>query len=139
MRKAAVPASTASRSPKAPPFARALISAACSERIVHPVAVKAALAQLPAPEELSEISVFFKALGDPTRLKILYALFNGELCVCDVSAVLAMSVSAVSHQLSVLKQARLVGHRRDGKIVYYALADEHVRRVLTSMRVHLED
>jgi DNA-binding transcriptional ArsR family regulator len=114
-------------------------TATCIERVVHPDAVKSALAQLPAPGELSEVSVFFKALGDPTRLKILYALFDGELCVCDLGAVLAMSVSAVSHQLSVLKQARLVRHRRDGKIVYYTLADEHVRRVLTSMRVHLED
>jgi ArsR family transcriptional regulator len=115
------------------------MTAMSSERIVHPGAVKSALEQLPEPQELSGISMFFKALGDPTRLKILYALFDGELCVCDLSAVLGMSVSAVSHQLAVLKQARLVGHRRDGKVVYYALADEHVRRVLTSMRVHLED
>jgi|WetSurMetagenome_2_1015567.scaffolds.fasta_scaffold1135332_1 ArsR family transcriptional regulator, lead/cadmium/zinc/bismuth-responsive transcriptional repressor len=115
------------------------LAAECSERIVHPGAVKAAQDQLPGAGELSGISVFFKALGDPTRLKILYALFEGELCVCDVSAVLGMSVSAVSHQLAVLKQARLVDNRRDGKIIYYSLADEHVRRVLTSMRVHLED
>ncbi len=114
-------------------------TAACSERIVHPAAVKSAQRQLPEPRELSEISVFFKALGDPTRLRILYALFDGELCVCDLGAVLGMSVSAVSHQLAVLKQTRLVDHRRDGKVVYYTLADEHVRRVLTSMRVHLED
>ncbi len=115
------------------------MTATCSEKIVHPRAVKAAQEQLPAPGELAEISVFFKALGDPTRLRILFALFYGELCVCDLSAVLGMSVSAVSHQLAVLKQARQVDHRRDGKIVYYALADEHVRRVLTSMRGHLED
>ncbi len=115
------------------------MTTAFSERTVHPVAVKSALGQLPEPRELSQISVFFKALGDPTRLKILYALLEGELCVCDLGAVLGMSVSAVSHQLAVLKHARLVGHRRDGKIVYYTLADEHVRRVLTSMRVHLED
>jgi ArsR family transcriptional regulator len=115
------------------------MTATCSDRTVHPDAVRSAQEQLPEPGELSEISVFFKALGDPTRLKILYALFDGELCVCDLGVVLGMSVSAVSHQLAVLKQARLVDHRRDGKIVYYALADEHVRRVLTSMRVHLED
>jgi ArsR family transcriptional regulator, lead/cadmium/zinc/bismuth-responsive transcriptional repressor len=80
---------------------------------------------------------FFKVLGDGTRLRILHALLGGELCVCDLGETLDMSVSAVSHQLSVLKNARLVNHRRDGKVVYYTLSDSHVSTVLRSVRTHL--
>lgn len=72
----------------------------------------------------------FKLLGDPTRTKILYALTNGELCVCDLAASLKMSQSAVSHQLRVLRDSNLVKFRKDGKIVYYSLADDHVVKLI---------
>ena len=107
--------------------------------IFHPKAVNAGRARIPAPNELDGLEVFFKVLGDSTRLRILHALLAGELCVCDLSETLGMSVSAVSHQLAVLKTARLVRHRREGKIVYYSLSDEHVSSVLQSMRTHLSE
>ncbi len=109
---------------------------ACSERVIHPRAVEGARkAQLDAGE-LAGMAEFFKVLGDPTRLGILHALLQGELCVCDLSVVLGMSVSAVSHQLSVLRQARLLSSRRDGKVVFYSLADHHVKDVITTIRAH---
>ncbi|MBE3064501.1 MAG: helix-turn-helix transcriptional regulator [Spirochaetes bacterium] len=113
--------------------------AVCSEAIIHPLAVEAAQKSLPASEELLEMGAYFKILGDSTRLKILYALYKGELCVCDISVTLEMTVSAVSHQLSVLRQAHLVTFRREGKIVFYKLHDDHVKRFLQSLRVHLAE
>jgi DNA-binding transcriptional ArsR family regulator len=116
-----------------------VMTAVCSETIIHPEAVKAAQGNLPASEELREMGTYFKILGDPTRLKILYALYKGELCVCDLSVTLAMTVSAVSHQLAVLRQAHLVTYRREGKVVFYRLEDAHVKGVLRSLRVHLAE
>jgi DNA-binding transcriptional ArsR family regulator len=113
------------------------MTAVCSETIIHPQAVKAAQGNLPASEELREMGTYFKILGDPTRLKILYALYKGELCVCDLGVTCAMTVSAVSHQLAVLRQAHLVTFRREGKVVFYRLEDDHVKRILRSLRVHL--
>ncbi len=111
----------------------------CSANIIHPDAVIAGRGMLPRPDELEGMEAFFKVLGDATRLRILHALLVGELCVCDLSETLSMNVSAVSHQLSVLKSARLVRHRRDGKVVYYSLSDEHVTALLESMRTHLAE
>jgi DNA-binding transcriptional ArsR family regulator len=111
----------------------------CSTKVIHPEAVRAGQARIPGPDELEQMEGFFKALGDATRLRILHALLAGELCVCDLSEALGMSVSAVSHQLAVLKAARLVSHRRDGKVIYYAHADDHVSEVLASMRTHLAE
>jgi ArsR family transcriptional regulator, lead/cadmium/zinc/bismuth-responsive transcriptional repressor len=96
-------------------------------------------ALIPGPDELGGMEGFFKVLGDATRLRILHALLAGELCVCDVSETLGMSVSAVSHQLAVLKGAHLVRSRRDGKVMYYFLSDDHVSGVLQSMRTHLAE
>ncbi len=115
------------------------MTATCSEKIIHPLAVKSAQHGIPDQGELLALGDFFKVLGDPTRLKILHALLSGELCVCDLAVVLSMSVSAVSHQLSVLKQARLVEYRRDGKVVYYRLCDHHVEGLLESTRAHLSE
>ena len=109
----------------------------CTTRVIHPASVKAAKTHLPRETELGDLEQFFKVLGDGTRLRILHALLGGELCVCDLGETLDMSVSAVSHQLSVLKTARLVNHRRDGKVVYYSLSDSHVSAVLGSVRTHL--
>jgi ArsR family transcriptional regulator, lead/cadmium/zinc/bismuth-responsive transcriptional repressor len=106
---------------------------------LHPKAVIAGRAMIPGPEELEDMEVFFKVLGDSTRLRILHGLLAGELCVGDLSEALGMSLSAVSHQLAVLKSERLVSHRRDGKIVYYSLSDHHVNAVLQSIRTHLAE
>ena len=111
----------------------------CGARVIHPAAVKAGRKKLLPAEELEDIGQFFRALGDPTRLRILHALLAGELCVCDLGETLGMSVSAVSHQLSVLRTARLVSHRREGKVVYYSLSDDHVRGILRSTRTHLTE
>ena len=115
-----------------------MVSAART-RALHPEAVIAGRAKIPDPGELEDMEVFFKVLGDSTRLRILHALLAGELCVGDLSKAFGMSVSAVSHQLAVLKSARLVRHRREGKMVYYALTDHHVSAVLQSIRTHLAE
>lgn len=109
----------------------------CADSTIHPDAVQAARAAAPGPDELLAMGDYLKALGDPTRLRILSALARAELCVCDVGAVLGMSVSAVSHQLAVLKRQRLVRFRREGKVVYYSLADAHVADLIRSVREHL--
>ena len=111
----------------------------CSARVIHPEAVRAGRHSIPPGEDLESMGLFFKVLGDPTRLRILHALLAVELCVCDLGETLDMSVSAVSHQLSVLKRARLVRSRRDGKVVYYSLSDEHVKGLLGSVRTHLKE
>ncbi len=77
-----------------------------------------------------QVSDIFKILGDSTRVKILYALFQEELCVCEISALLGMSQSAVSHQLRILRSSNLVKFRREGKAVYYSLADEHIIKLI---------
>ena len=115
------------------------MSDVCDSAVVHHRAVSRAQRALPADPQVVLLGEFFKALGDPTRLRILLALLTGELCVCDLSVTLGMSVSAVSHQLGVLRRARLVANRRDGKIVYYRLDDVHVKDVLTLARTHLEE
>ncbi|MBP7095080.1 MAG: helix-turn-helix transcriptional regulator [Spirochaetia bacterium] len=108
----------------------------CSCGIVHPELVeRAAAVELPTAELLGTAELF-KVLADPTRLRIANALGAAELCVCDLSAVLGMSQSAVSHQLAVLKRARLVRYRRDGKVVHYSLDDDHVGRLVALAREH---
>jgi DNA-binding transcriptional ArsR family regulator len=115
------------------------MTATAGTHAINPEMVKAGKARLPEPEELEGMELFFKVLGDSTRLRLLHALLAGELCVRDLSEILGMSDSAVSHQLSVLKGARLVRNRRDGKVIYYTLSDDHVSSVLQSMRIHLAE
>ena len=90
-------------------------------------------------EELYELADLFKVFGDSTRLKILFELFEDEICVKDLSERLTMTQSAVSHQLKILKQSKLVKCRRDGKLIIYALADEHVRTIIGQGREHVEE
>ena len=113
--------------------------AARMETVTDPKAVRAASASLPAFGELEAMGDYFKALGDMTRLKILCSLAPGELCVHDIVAVLGLSTSAVSHQLALLKRQRLVRSRREGKVVYYSLADDHVQSILRSIRDHTRE
>ena len=109
----------------------------CSCEIVHQEAVDAAAAVLPPLGELEPLGEFFKVLTDATRLKLLYALGTGELCVCDLSVVSGASVSSVSHHLAALKRVRLVKSRRDGRIIYYSLDDDHIHGILRYALDHL--
>lgn len=102
-------------------------------------AVETLKEQLPDEDTLDSLEELFKIFGDSTRIKILYVLHREELCVNDIAAVLAMSVSAVSHQLRVLRQTRLIRSRRDGKNIYYSLADEHVHTIISMGLEHIEE
>lgn len=95
--------------------------------------------KMPPEEELQDLAEFFKVFGDATRLKILYVLLSAEMCVYDIAAVLGMSQSAISHQLRVLKQMDLVKNRREGKTIFYALADAHIVTILSQGLDHIEE
>ena len=90
-------------------------------------------------EHFFDLAEFFSVMGDSTRIKILYLLFEGEMCVCDISEKLSMSMSAISHQLRVLKNARLVKYRKVGKSVLYSLDDEHVKTIINMGVEHIEE
>ena len=94
---------------------------------------------MPDEESLYDLAELFKVFGDTTRIRILYALFEAQLCVCDIAQVLGMTQSAISHQLRVLKQARLGRSRREGKQIYYFLADDHVRTILGQGMEHISE
>ena len=95
--------------------------------------------KMPPEEELQDLAEFFKVFGDGTRLKILYVLLSTEMCVFDIAAVLGMSQSAISHQLRVLKQMDLVKNRREGKTIFYSLADSHIVTILSQGLDHIEE
>lgn len=95
--------------------------------------------KMPPVEELQDLAEFFKVFGDETRLKILYVLLCSEMCVYDIAALLGMSQSAISHQLRVLKQMDLVKNRREGKAIFYALADSHIVTILSQGLDHIEE
>ena len=94
---------------------------------------------MPNEQQLIDLSEFFKVFGDSTRIRILFVLFEAELCVCDIAEALHMTQSAISHQLRILKQSKLVKSRREGKSVFYSLADGHVRTIIAQGREHLEE
>lgn len=102
----------------------------CEVRCINPSKVKKLARALPETGSLKRLSDVFQMLSDPNRLRILHCLSYLEVCVCDLSAVLGMTVSAVSHQLRLLRALNLVKSRRDGRIVYYSLADEHVAKLM---------
>ncbi|MBE7064323.1 MAG: helix-turn-helix transcriptional regulator [Ruminococcaceae bacterium] len=93
--------------------------------------------EMPDEEKLYDLAELYKVFGDSTRIRILYALFESEMCVCDIAQLLSMTVSAISHQLRVLKNAKLVKSRRDGKTVFYSLADDHVRSIINQGMEHI--
>ncbi len=109
----------------------------CAEGHVHEPIVETVNASMPDEEILCDLAELYKMFGDSTRIKILYVLFEAELCVCDIAELLNMTQSAISHQLRVLKQAKLVKFRRDGKTVFYSLADDHVRTIINMGLEHL--
>ena len=110
---------------------------ACEYLNVHEDAVAQVLAALPDDETLYDLSELFRVFGDSTRIKILYVLFESELCVCDIARLLNLTQSAVSHQLRILKASNLVRFRREGKTVFYSLDDDHVRSVLALGMEHV--
>jgi DNA-binding transcriptional ArsR family regulator len=95
--------------------------------------------QMPDEDDLYDLAELYKVFGDSTRIKILYVLFSAELCVYDIARLLGMTQSAVSHQLRILKNNKLVKFRREGKTVFYALDDDHVRSILKLGMEHLGD
>ena len=111
----------------------------CEELCVHQELVARAMDELPDEDKLYDLAELFKVFGDSTRIRILYVLFQTSLCVCDLAEALQMTQSAISHQLKILKQAKLVTGRREGKSVFYALADDHVRSIIDQGREHIEE
>ncbi len=109
----------------------------CESLEVHGDAVSKARSFMPSDETVDDLANFFKIFGDGTRVKILLALDSGEMCVCDISETLGMSMSAVSHQLRMLRDANLVTSRRSGRSIYYSLCDDHVRIVLETALEHI--
>jgi len=111
----------------------------CDCDVIHEGAVNVAREKMPQEETLYDLAELFKVFGDSTRIKILWALNEAELCVCDLAYLLNMTQSAISHQLRLLKQARLVKSRKDGKVVYYALDDDHVEGIIDQGLIHLNE
>ena len=95
--------------------------------------------KIPVEEEVYELADLFKIFSDSTRIKILCILFESEMCVYDLSGILGMSKSAVSHQLRLLKQSKLVKHRREGKIIFYSLSDDHIRKIIDNGLEHIQE
>ena len=111
----------------------------CECEVIHEDVVNEVKATFPKDEMIFDLADFYKIFGDTTRVKILYALDKSELCVCDISALLAMSVSAVSHQLRTLRESNLVRTKRQGKVIYYSLADDHVKSILECGIDHISE
>ena len=118
---------------------KSLAGEGCMVFGLHQNVVKSVQNQMPQSEEIEDLSEFYKLFGDKTRLGIIWALGVSEICVCDLSVLLNMSQSAISHQLRILKQARIVKSRREGKVVYYSLEDDHIRSVLNVGYIHMKE
>ena len=103
----------------------------------HEAILRKVRQELPTDELLCDLADLFKIFGDTTRIKILYALLESEMCVCAIADLLGMTQSAISHQLRILKDADLVGKRREGKTIYYFLSDDHVRTIVAQGFEHL--
>ncbi len=111
----------------------------CEELCIHEKPVQEAKDKLPPQELLQNLADFYKVFGDATRVKLLYVMLDYELCVCDLAEALGMTQSAISHQLRILKQMKLVGSRREGKSVFYSLADGHIRQILQQGMEHITE
>ena len=111
----------------------------CESTCIHTDRLEKVRAGLPDEDELYDLAELFKVFGDSTRIRILFVLFEAEVCVCDLAQVLNMTQSAISHQLRILKQSKLVKSRREGKSVFYSLADSHVRTIIAQGREHITE
>jgi DNA-binding transcriptional ArsR family regulator len=111
---------------------------ACEQLCEHPQLICLAKSQIPNDDTISDLAETFKILCDPTRIKILHALTKNELCVCDIAAAVSMGQSAISHQLRILRNARLVKYRKDGKSAWYSLDDDHVLLLMNQSIAHIK-
>lgn len=111
----------------------------CDCTVIHEEIVNMVKVKMPEEESLYDLAELFKVFGDSTRIKILWALAESEMCVCDIASLLNMTQSAISHQLRLLKQARLVKNRKDGKVVYYSLDDAHVKQIFEQGLDHINE
>ena len=111
----------------------------CEQTQVHGDLLKKVEQTLPPENRLYDLAELFKVFGDSTRIRILFVLFEAEVCVCDLAQVLGMTQSAVSHQLKILKSSKLVKNRREGKSIFYSLADDHVRTIIAMGMEHLTE
>lgn len=111
----------------------------CKCTIIHEDIVNKLKEEMPEPKTLQELSELFKVFGDGTRIKIIYALSKAEMCVCDISAFTNMTQSAISHQLKILRQAKLVKYRREGKTIFYSLDDEHIKEIFNMGLLHVNE
>ncbi|MEE1013565.1 MAG: metalloregulator ArsR/SmtB family transcription factor [Clostridia bacterium] len=111
----------------------------CDFLCVHEDVIKNLAAKLPEEETLYDLAELFKVFGDSTRIRILYVLSESELCVCDLAQILGVSQNAVSHQLRVLKNNKLVRYRREGKMIFYSLADDHVKSIINQGMEHVTE
>ena len=111
----------------------------CDCTVIHEDIVNTVKKVMPSEENLYDLAELFKVFGDSTRIKILCALVESEMCVCDIAVLLNMTQSAISHQLRVLKQARLVKYRKEGKVVYYSLDDAHVKQIFDQGLTHINE
>lgn len=111
----------------------------CDCDVIHTEVVDSVRTKMPDENELYDLSDFFKVLGDSTRAKIISALDAGEMCVCDLAALLGMTKSAISHQLGLLRRNNLVKNRREGRVVYYSLSDEHIRQIYEMGIEHIRE
>ena len=111
----------------------------CQDKCIHKDRAEYVFKHFPDPAVINDVAGIFKALGEPTRLKIVTALLYSELCVCDLSVICGLSESAVSHQLRILRNMRVVRNRREGKIVYYQLDDDHVRDLIRDSIKHVAE
>lgn len=111
----------------------------CDCDVIHQDVVDKVKDKMPEEETLYDLAELFKVFGDSTRIKILWALNEAEMCVCDIAYLLSMTQSAISHQLRVLKQANLVKNRKEGKVVYYSLDDDHVKRIFDQGLIHINE
>lgn len=111
----------------------------CEVKELHSDRLTLVAGKMPSEELLYDLAEFFKIFGDPTRMRILFVLLESEVCVCDLAEALHMTVSAISHQLRILKTGKLVKSRREGKSVFYSLADEHVRTIVSQGMEHIQE
>ncbi|MFR8172291.1 MAG: ArsR/SmtB family transcription factor [Marvinbryantia sp.] len=111
----------------------------CETTEVHEELLKIVNEKMPPEETLYNLAELYKVFGDSTRIRILFVLFEAEVCVCDLARALSMTQSAISHQLRILKQNKLVKNRREGKSIFYSLADDHVRTIIAQGLDHIEE
>lgn len=111
----------------------------CEVNVIHQETVNQVKEMMPEDDLIYDLAELFKVFADSTRMKILYALMEKELCVCDMAAIVGTTQSAISHQLRILKQSKLVKYRKDGKVVYYSLDDDHISAIVKKGREHIEE